>query len=529
MLNDMAWRKTPRDLLTNPKIRFIASHTAPQIPPQAAFAFYGAVYMEADDDGVVDLGDKDVLADIIMIQNPDDIDGLTAAFVKRGFIEQMYPDDSERDSLYLIIDWDNPSMATWDGKKRIQETQAERRERILGKVKSSGRKSRTPRRPQEKEEQTPPPSPPPEVSAPQTAPGAGFFCAESLAASALECDKKSGNVTENEKPSFSVTESVQSVTEKDTPRERRDETRESSERIESLESKDTHTQIPARADCASASAPDVAPAASPSAPLPLPSENRGETERQRETGRDTESSDSADTGHNEEVKDCAEKNRDDSEMQETVSSQGNNENAEDSAENRRGEIPPAVAKRLIANKTYTSWQSAEVLYHFFKAHCPVQFERDEVQLDILQIIIQDAESMAEPKNPPYVIAATLCSQFLDLVNGRGYFAELPSDSKKFFGGMMIMPDMLKKPSVWPRIVDATKKKLSPGKVAAEKWQQQLRFYAGQVEKLPGTYNADGFIASECKKRGIDTTRPGYIYEYLDSVATEKQKKGVKSG
>lgn len=529
MLNDMAWRKTPRDLLTNPKIRFIASHTAPQLPPQAAFAFYSAVYMEADDDGVVDLGDRDVLADIIMIQNPDDIDSLTAAFTKRGFIEQMYPDDPERDFLYLITDWDNPAMATWDGKKRTQETQSERRDRILGKVKSSGRKSRSPRRQPEKDETPPDSPPPPEDSAPQTAHDAGFFCAENLAESALDCDRKSKNVTENGKTSFSVTKSVQNVTEKCSSGERGEETRESTERIESLESKDTHTHIPARADCAPASAPAVAPAAAPSALRSDHPESSRQTERQRQRDRDTESPDSAETFQSEVTQDNAEKNRDKPERQETSPSQGKDENAENPAENEGGEIPPSVAKRMIANKTYSSWKSAEVLFRFFKANCPVQFERDDVQLDVLQIIIQEAEIMAEPKNPPYVIAATLCSQFLDLVNGRGQFASLSESSKKFFSEMMIMPAQLKKPSVWPRIVDATKKKLSPGKVASEKWQQQLHFYGGQIEKSPGTYNADGFIAAECRKRGIDTTKPGYVCAYLDAVAAEVHDEGVKSG
>lgn len=142
MLNDMTWRKTPRDLIINPKIRFIAGHTAAHLK-QAVFAFYAAIYMQADNDGVIDLGDTEVLADIVMLDDPDDINTLIDAFAKRGFIERVYPDDAERASIYFLTDWDNPAMATWNGQKRVEESQETRVARIRGEKKSRGTRKKS--------------------------------------------------------------------------------------------------------------------------------------------------------------------------------------------------------------------------------------------------------------------------------------------------------------------------------------------------------------------------------------------------
>ena len=56
MLNDVAWRKMPTDILTNETMTYIES----QMPAgfeYAPFMFYQAALKKCDDDGIFDIGD----------------------------------------------------------------------------------------------------------------------------------------------------------------------------------------------------------------------------------------------------------------------------------------------------------------------------------------------------------------------------------------------------------------------------------------------------------------------------------------
>ena len=137
----MGWRKTPRDLLSNPKIITIANRIEPKLK-QSVLSFYVACYMQANDDGVLDMRDREVYADMLFLEKEDDVVTLTEAFIKRGFFEPI-TDDHE---LLLITDWENPNQATvLKNGHRIPETQEMRRDRVVKSIGKSKKILENPR------------------------------------------------------------------------------------------------------------------------------------------------------------------------------------------------------------------------------------------------------------------------------------------------------------------------------------------------------------------------------------------------
>ena len=532
MLNDMTWRKTPRDLIINPKIRFIAGHTAAHLK-QAVFAFYAAIYMQADNDGVIDLGDTEVLADIVMLDDPDDISTLIDAFVKRGFIERVYPDDAERASIYFLTDWDNPAMATWNGQKRVEESQETRVARIRGEKKSRGTRKKS-----EPAEPEPPAPQHSDVNNPShdsdiaalAAAAAGvdpIFAQPADKIDDTECAQKS---TLGSKPvgdnGTMITQSDESVTPSDRKSiftEKKEKIRE--EREERAEKKEnTHTQNSACAGSASAS-PQSGFAAAPASrseteigdaeTKELADERAGEsppeqdesTERQEhaEISESTEPKEGAETTQNQSV-------QGDSETKWTY------EDAREAL--KEWQIPEPVAKRMTSLETYEQWRAAAVFYAFFKKYAPLPFDRDEIQIDAIQAAALDCELLKEPKNPLYVIANMLCTAFLDLITCGGAMTE----KNEYFRGMPCLPQNLFHNSVRLRIFDAAKKKLSPGKKAGEEWLKEIERCRKDMQEHPEKYNGPSFFEAECTKRGIDPHGKGAMKRLMQAFGTEQEGK-----
>ena len=532
MLNDMTWRKTPRDLIINPKIRFIAGHTAVHLK-QAVFAFYAAIYMQADNDGVIDLGDTEVLADIVMLDNPNDISTLIDAFAKRGFIERVYPDDAERTSIYFLTDWDNPAMATWNGQKRVEESQETRVARIRGEKKSRG----TRKKPEPAE-----PEPPAPQNSDVNNPGHDSDIAALAAAAAgvdpifaqpadkiddTGCAQKS---TLGSKPvgdnGTMVTQSDESVTPSDRKSiftEKKEKIRE--EREERAEKKENiHTQNSACAGSASAS-PQSGFAAAPASrsetesgdaetkeladeragePPPEPDESTEKQER-AEISESTAPKEGAETTQNQSV-------QGDSETKWTY------EDAREAL--KEWQIPELVAKRMTSLETYEQWRAAAVFYAFFKKYAPLPFDRDEIQIDAIQAAALDCELLKEPKNPLYVIANMLCTAFLDLITCGGAMTE----KNEYFRGMPCLPQNLFHNSVRLRIFDAAKKKLAPGKKAGEEWLKEIERCRKDMQEHPEKYNGPSFFEAECTKRGIDPHGKGAMKRLMQAFGTEQEGK-----
>lgn len=125
-IDDLPWRKFPRDAISNVKIRFIQKQL-PQHLKHCALLFFTTAYCLADDYGAVDLEDGLVFADAMDIDNPDDIFLIAEHFAKRGVMEKI----NER--VYVISDWDMPNR---ERQYRPPLTAEQRREAVKSRLKT---------------------------------------------------------------------------------------------------------------------------------------------------------------------------------------------------------------------------------------------------------------------------------------------------------------------------------------------------------------------------------------------------------
>lgn len=483
MLNDMAWRKAPRDLLTNPRIRSIASRIAPELK-QAVFAFYVACYMEANDDGIVDLSDDEVFADLILLEKESDVKVLTELFVKKGFLEEI------KNGLYYINDWDNPNMATYQGSKRVAETADQRRARVLGASKGGNKNRRkTPQvQVQEYDEQM-------DVSP-----------AEAFAAAALEAEEADIFLSKNDEKCAT---NSHFLSRKNGTTEREETRRdESSDRHESVE-RETHTL-----SCATATgAPSPSAIASGGAQL----QTETETESAVETETQAEEQCSETEEYPENLQSAEEVEQSDNTLLDSKGAQWSFKDTERYAKEMK--IPEHVARKFYALSNYENWRCLNVFYHFFRSKCPVDFTKNDLELDTIQLIIVECGLMAETKNPAYVIAGQLCTAFWDLTHQNGSFKGLT-----YFKNMVCQPKNMKLPSVWPRIVQEAKKRLNPGITAGEMWDKRMAEYADLCEKDREKYNGSNFFEEELKKRGINPHEEGAMKRYIALISAEQREK-----
>lgn len=99
----LTWRKFPRDTITNPALRFITKKLPLECRHQV-FTVLTALYCKAADNGVVDLSDMEVFADICMMSESD-LEAVLLQFLERGVIERW---DGEGDFKYKITEWLDP-------------------------------------------------------------------------------------------------------------------------------------------------------------------------------------------------------------------------------------------------------------------------------------------------------------------------------------------------------------------------------------------------------------------------------------
>ena len=125
-IDDLPWRKFPRDAISNVKIRFIQKQL-PQHLKHCALLFFTTAYCLADDYGAFDLEDGLVFADAMDIDNPDDIFLIAELFGTRGVMEKV----NER--IYVINDWDMPNR---DRQYRTPLTAVQRREAVQARLKT---------------------------------------------------------------------------------------------------------------------------------------------------------------------------------------------------------------------------------------------------------------------------------------------------------------------------------------------------------------------------------------------------------
>lgn len=117
MINDLPWRKFPRDAIRNEELDYI-SFTLGDKLATAPYMFFMTMYCRADDDGVFDVGDGCVFSRLMRCGNPQDVFQIAQLFVDRGLISPV------DDSVYIINDWEVPNRSNVTRAKTAEERRA---------------------------------------------------------------------------------------------------------------------------------------------------------------------------------------------------------------------------------------------------------------------------------------------------------------------------------------------------------------------------------------------------------------------
>lgn len=123
-VEDLPWRKFPRDAISNVKIRFIQKQLEPHLR-HGALLFFTTAYCLADDNGVIDIEDGLVFADAMDIDNPDDVFVIANLFASRGIMDKI----TER--IFMFIEWDVPNR---ERTARAPLTAAQRRAAVQAQL-----------------------------------------------------------------------------------------------------------------------------------------------------------------------------------------------------------------------------------------------------------------------------------------------------------------------------------------------------------------------------------------------------------
>lgn len=483
MLNDMAWRKIPRDLMTNPRIRSIAMRIDPRLR-QAVFAFYPACLMQATDDGILDISDTEVFADLLLLDDEEDVVELTRLFIKRGFFESL----NEDDTLLYILDWDNPNEAHVYNNKRVSETADERRARVLGAMKNPKNKRK---KPQVQAQESEAPEEEETLDASKAQQGS-FFVPENSRENILR-DKNGKSVATNReiREIREIRDEIQREEIKDREIERHTHTESTNASVSAIA---REALLSGEGETEGQTYPD---AGQEDIQEGQPEENPGQNDRN--------------TGHTTQEESAEKIKAQDSETVQALSP-AQWTPADTKKYSQEMNIPDKPADYMKALKTYDSWRTCGVFWAFFVRNNSVGLQTEK-QLDYLEDLVIKCEMIKELKNPSYVIAGALCSAFQDLVSGTGSFK-----GWSYHKGMLATPENFLKPSVFPRIYAEAKRRLSPGKTAGEKWSAIMAKYAAEAEKDAKTYNRSEAFTAECKAWGIDPTSPGAYTQYCAKLS-----------
>lgn len=121
----LTWRKFPRDTIHNPALRYIAKRQ-PKEERHQVFTLFTALYCSADDEGLVDLSDLDVFADICMM-DISELEDLLYQFLERNIIEEIVIDDKILYQLMIWIDPYPPKMSNAERQREYRERKKEKK------------------------------------------------------------------------------------------------------------------------------------------------------------------------------------------------------------------------------------------------------------------------------------------------------------------------------------------------------------------------------------------------------------------
>ena len=131
MINDLPWRKFPRDAIRNEELDYIAFSLGEELAV-APYMFFMTMYCRADDDGVFDIADGCIFSRLMRIGTPQDVIQIAQLFVERGIISPVI----EGQSLFLINDWEVPNRPNVVKAKTAEE----RRAAVARKIKDEQQK-----------------------------------------------------------------------------------------------------------------------------------------------------------------------------------------------------------------------------------------------------------------------------------------------------------------------------------------------------------------------------------------------------
>lgn len=122
MVNDMTWRKFPRDFITNPDFAYISDCMRPEVKC-APYMFYCTAICMADDDGIFDLEDGTMFLRHMKIGTSEDLIKIANLMQQRRIITRVSKDSNR----CILNDWDYP-------KQTKPRTMAERRQIVLRQI-----------------------------------------------------------------------------------------------------------------------------------------------------------------------------------------------------------------------------------------------------------------------------------------------------------------------------------------------------------------------------------------------------------
>lgn len=128
-LNELAWRKFPRDTMKNEELDYVSFLLGKELAA-APFLFFTTAYCKADDDGVIDVGDGVIFARLMRLGTPQDVIKVANMLEERKILTRVVPDQN----VFLITDWEVPARPGNLQRKAL--TADERRSAVAAKIRA---------------------------------------------------------------------------------------------------------------------------------------------------------------------------------------------------------------------------------------------------------------------------------------------------------------------------------------------------------------------------------------------------------
>lgn len=136
MINELAWRKFPRDTMRNEDLDYV-SYLLGKDKAALPFLFYTTAFCKCDDDGVFDIEDGVIFSRLMRLGNPEDVITVAELLCDRKIITRII----DGENVFMITDWEAPQRPGSYGKKSM--TAEERRRAIAAKISSEQSQRKT--------------------------------------------------------------------------------------------------------------------------------------------------------------------------------------------------------------------------------------------------------------------------------------------------------------------------------------------------------------------------------------------------